>query len=705
MKKVLLLTFITLVVINLKAQFAYRTVASGNWNANTTWERFDPVNSTWSAATIGQTPGALDSVFIQQGHTLTLTQAESCFNLAIQNASGIRLNLSDNILTINGTIAAFSNPVGFSFPVTYTATINFSIQNGTNGAGVIRFVGNTRNLFNSGQWGANPASWNCQFALNQGAVGTLPGNFKAGRIIVSSGSIIANNDLRPDQGSANSGDILIASGASLRINGNISRTATLTNAIDSVDIFGILELGGTSASQTTSLVNLRVNTGGKLVKINNNALVANITNRTWSVGSTLEYAGTSNQIVGGEFTNTVPKVVINNSGTGAAVNFPFSRYISDSLVMSSGNITIGANDSLTLGVSSTGTLIYNSGTIIGKFNRFISNTTTGNILFPVGSASFYRPLNANFISAPVSGGNVSITHVDNGVSNITISPFIDAGLSVDRISQSYWAGSINNGLLATNITISCTMDGQGGVQNSSSTRIVGTSDNGLTYGSLGGTHVSGTGVTATRSGFQVNSPLNFRLHLGGNSISNPLPVQFKVIESTRANNSNLLKWTTATETNNSGFEVQRSVNNGKYEVIGFVKGAGNSRQLRNYSFTDAAKLTGNVCYRLRQIDFNGNSELSKSACVNISEEKITTEVLPTPNPFNNSLQLNYATATEGNAHIEVVDMLGKVQLQTNEHVNKGANSIHLNTETLPLGIYFLRVSQGSEVLTKRIVKK
>ncbi|MFN7313998.1 MAG: T9SS type A sorting domain-containing protein [Bacteroidota bacterium] len=185
----------------------------------------------------------------------------------------------------------------------------------------------------------------------------------------------------------------------------------------------------------------------------------------------------------------------------------------------------------------------------------------------------------------------------------------------------------------------------------------------------------------------------------------PLPVRYKSFTSTRANNSNLLKWTTATETNNSGFEVQRSVNNGKYEVIGFVKGAGNSRQLRNYSFTDAAKLIGNVCYRLRQIDFNGNSEISKSTCVNISEEKITTEVLPTPNPFNNSLQINYATATEGNAHIEVVDMLGKVQLQTNEHVNKGANSIHLNTETLPLGIYFLRVSQGGEVLTKRIVKK
>jgi hypothetical protein len=195
------------------------------------------------------------------------------------------------------------------------------------------------------------------------------------------------------------------------------------------------------------------------------------------------------------------------------------------------------------------------------------------------------------------------------------------------------------------------------------------------------------------------------IRISGDWNSVPLPVLTKSFTVSTSNNSNLLKWTTATETNNSGFEVQRSVNNGKYEVIGFVKGAGNSRQLRNYSYTDAAELTGNVCYRLRQIDFNGNSEISKSTCVNISEEKITTEVLPTPNPFNNSLQINYATATEGNAHIEVVDMLGKVQLQTNEHVNKGANSIHLNTETLPLGIYFLRVSQGGEVLTKRIVKK
>ena len=706
MKKLLLIILALVFVVGLNAQNAYRTLASGNWNAPTTWERYNAATSSWSGATVGQTPTSIDSVFIQAGHTVTLTQNESCLNLAMSNATGVKLALNDFALNVNGTIGAFTNTVAtFAFPLTYTATLNQTMTNGTNGQGVIRFVGGTRNIYNSGQWGANPAIWNCEFALNAGAIGTIPGSFKAGEITVASGTIVVNTDLRPDSGAANTGDLIIKAGATLRVNGSISRTGTLTNTIDSVDVFGALELAGTSATQNLSTVNFRVNNGGRVVKINNNALVATITNRTWATGSTLEYAGTANQTIGGEFPGTLPKVVINNTGAGAAVTFSGSRYITDSLVMTAGNISLSATDSLTLGVSNTGVLVYNAGTIIGKFNRFISATTTGNILYPVGTATAYRPVNANFVSAPLSSGNVSIVHSDNGVGNQTITSFIDGSYTVDRISQSYWAGSVNNGLLATNITLSCTLTGQSGTINSPINRIVGSRHNGATIGTPGGTHSAGSGTTAYRTGFQVMSPINFRVYLGGNSVTNPLPIQYKSITATRNAGNTVIKWATASESNNKGFEVQRSVNGGKYLPIAFVMGAGNSSVAKNYTYTDFDNNTGSVCYRLKQIDMNGVSELSKVVCVTIEAAKTNNELVTSPNPFNGSLHIKYSSINEGIVTIQVIDMLGKTHQQVTETVVKGDNQVTLNTDALPLGIYFVRIVNGNDVITHRAVKR
>lgn len=705
MKKLLLTIFTVIIGLYVNAQFAYRSVTSGNWNAIATWERYNPVNDTWSAATTGQIPGAQDSVFIQASQTVTLTQNQSCLNLAMQNAAGIKLALNDFTLEVGGTIGAFTNPVAtFAFPLTYTATVNLAINNGTNGAGVIRFIGATRNIFNQGQWGANPANWNCEFALNNGSTGTLPGNFKAGRITIVSGTVFANNDFRPDGAAASTGDIIINSGATLRVNGSIARTGTATNTIDSIDIYGTLEMGGTPSNQNLSAVNFRVNNGGKFVKINNNALNTTITNRDWAIGSTLEYAGTANQTIGGEFPNTLAKVVINN--TNGTVNFSGNRYITDTLIMTAGNISIATTDSLTLGVTKTGTLIYTSGTIVGKLNRYIASTTTGNILFPVGTANDYRPINANFVSAPMSSGNVSMFHIDSGANNQTITSFLDGTFNIDRISQSYWGGSINNGLLATNITLTCTLTGQTGILNASTTRVVGSSDNGASYGSLGGSHVNGSGVTAIRSGFQVNSPLNFRIHLGGNSISNPLPVNFKSFTATKSENGVNLKWITASESNNNLFEVQRSDNGAKYYNIALVKGSVNSNTATTYTFKDVDSKVGTYCYRLKQVDLNGAFEFSKTTCVEFEVVKNNTnEVVTTPNPFNDKLQVKYNSLSAVTVNIQILDLIGKVHHNINMQANKGETMFSLETDNLPMGIYFVRINNNGIVTTQRIVKK
>jgi hypothetical protein len=188
------------------------------------------------------------------------------------------------------------------------------------------------------------------------------------------------------------------------------------------------------------------------------------------------------------------------------------------------------------------------------------------------------------------------------------------------------------------------------------------------------------------------------------TIAGTLPVQFKSFTATKNNDVVNLNWATASETNNKGFEVQRSVNGAKYQTVGFVRGNGNSNVVKTYNFTDAHGTTGNICYRLKQIDFNGASEFSKVACVNVELEK-TTAVFTTPNPFNGSLHLKYNSVTEGAANVQIIDMLGKTHQNVNMNVIKGENTLTLDTDSLPVGIYFIRVTNGAEVTTQRIVKK
>jgi hypothetical protein len=184
----------------------------------------------------------------------------------------------------------------------------------------------------------------------------------------------------------------------------------------------------------------------------------------------------------------------------------------------------------------------------------------------------------------------------------------------------------------------------------------------------------------------------------------PLPVSYKSFNASQTPNGNLLKWSIANENNNNGFEVQRSTNDGQFATIGFVKGAGNSATVKYYSFADNDKLSGTTCYRLKQVDFNGKSSFSKEACVT-SEKAASLEMSTTPSPFNNTLTVNYGSAGEGSAVIEIIDIIGKTQYTTTEMLVKGNNTFEINTEALPHGVYFVRISNGNHIKTQRIIKK
>ena len=159
-----------------------------------------------------------------------------------------------------------------------------------------------------------------------------------------------------------------------------------------------------------------------------------------------------------------------------------------------------------------------------------------------------------------------------------------------------------------------------------------------------------------------------------------------------ANNGNVtLNWATATETNNKGFEVQKS-NGSEFQTIGFVQGNGTSTQQHSYSYTDNNVAQGNYSYRLRQVDFDGTSEYSPVVEVNVNTPAVFNLAQNYPNPFNPSTKINYSLKVDSKVTLQVFDILGqKVATLLNENIAAGNHNVTFDASKINSGVYLYRI--------------
>jgi hypothetical protein len=168
-----------------------------------------------------------------------------------------------------------------------------------------------------------------------------------------------------------------------------------------------------------------------------------------------------------------------------------------------------------------------------------------------------------------------------------------------------------------------------------------------------------------------------------------------------------LHWKTATELNNSGFEVQRrSENRGasaEWQVLGFVRGAGTTTEAQSYSFLDNSAV-GKVQYRLKQIDFDGQFEYSNIIEVDAGAPKQFALEQNYPNPFNPSTTIRYQLPVASEVKLEVYDVLGKkIATLVNERQSAGSYQVVWNASGLSSGTYFYRLQAGTFVETKKMI--
>lgn len=183
-----------------------------------------------------------------------------------------------------------------------------------------------------------------------------------------------------------------------------------------------------------------------------------------------------------------------------------------------------------------------------------------------------------------------------------------------------------------------------------------------------------------------------------------LPVELVSFSAKVNNNSVNLTWSTATETNNLGFEIERSRISNEWEKIGFVSGAGNSSSPKNYSYSDNNLFPGKYSYRLKQIDVDGAYEYSSIVEVVIDNPKQFELKQNYPNPFNPVTKIPFQISTTSKVSIAVYDLLGKEIVKLlDEERTPGYYEIAWNPIGLPSGIYYYQIQAGSFVDTKQMI--
>ncbi len=183
-----------------------------------------------------------------------------------------------------------------------------------------------------------------------------------------------------------------------------------------------------------------------------------------------------------------------------------------------------------------------------------------------------------------------------------------------------------------------------------------------------------------------------------------IPVELTAFNASVNKNDVVLNWTTATELNNLGFEIQRSSNNEDYTSVGFINGKGTTTEMNQYSFTDKTVDAGNYKYRLMQKDFNGTYAYSQEIEVEISLPLEYSLDQNYPNPFNPTTTIRFAIPEDNFVSIKLYDVLGnEVITLVNEQKQAGRFEMLFNASNIASGVYYYQISSGSFTKTRKLM--
>jgi hypothetical protein len=191
------------------------------------------------------------------------------------------------------------------------------------------------------------------------------------------------------------------------------------------------------------------------------------------------------------------------------------------------------------------------------------------------------------------------------------------------------------------------------------------------------------------------------------------PIELATLTAQMVGQTAELKWSTISETNNYGFEIQRKADTeAEFKSIAgaFVHGHGTTLEPHSYSYVDVSVPPGKVSYRLKQIDLDGTTayhgpvEVVNSSSV--SHSRVGTAVLAQnyPNPFNPSTRIAFELPASAKVSLKIYSTLGQaVATLVDEEMGAGRHEVTWDASNMPSGVYFCRLRAGDFTTMKRMI--
>lgn len=449
------------------------------------------------------------------------------------------------------------------------------------------------------------------------------------------------------------------------------------------------------------------------------------------VGSTVEYYGTTNQVITGINVGIATigalhkyyNLDINMAGTAYAyptnlpnVNSTFVRHhlnlLAGELNLDNDHVTANGGRSIIIEDSTTTAISQASGFIRSETEdgsgmvRWMIGRATGAHIYPFGytlavadripftyaipsgdadtvSISTYHTNPANLPYPP------TCTHVRNnsGVDN--------SANTVDRFWYINTTGTNNN----ANMTFSVLSSGSSvnemlgittlraqrwiAALNSWEVNYQGTQSNPIPNGTL----VTGASLFP-----------NWWTLSGNNS---PLPVELLSFNGTCDGKNTLLKWVTASEINNDHFTVMRSTDAVNYEAVGTVTGHGNSTAEHTYKFVDQGSPDEYSYYKLIQTDYDGRSEEFGPLIVRSCRNNTALDVVVAGTESGN-VNLLVQSPYAGTFHLDIINSQGQVVFSSEPFINDGSSVLPVKMDELSTGIYHVRLQSDRDMISKKV---
>ncbi len=534
---------------------------------------------------------------------------------------------------------------------------------------------------------------------------------KCGEIIIDAGGVLELTGATPamDVVTFTNNGTVIYSGSAVQTFINLGNDASSLKQFNYTNLI-IDNPNGVAAVASSSNTGNFINNGGVLTLANGVLTTGNLTvpSGTISVVRTegslsaaingvvnVTYNGGSNLTSGAELPTSVNNLIINNH---AEVTLENSKTVTGTLTLLNGILNIPSSDELH---------VSSGNQIAGSFNvtNHIKTLKSGSNIGKLRLSSF-----ANANTFPVGGTNyfLPVIFTPNSVSDITVSVFEGATTNATPNGAAFSIAQKND-IVDAVYQVS---------------RTLGTGNYNLTLGwdeALEGTNFSGL-VANEIEALQYKSSVYESVTGGADNSSNTitlaglsdfapiligktnalLPIHLMSFIAQKQNDGVQLRWITASETNNSHFEIQRSFDGLQFESIGKVNGSNNSHTILTYNFFDKKPAVGTNYYRLNQVDFDGKSTLSNIASISMGFTGLTMQVSPEIGSDHVNVTINSDKVSDG--ELEIYNTNGQKIIQQKVFLNKGVNIFSVDMSGSGNGVYIANYRNDFQVLRSKFLK-